>query len=107
MWVQSPSQMVWYLNSRLLKPVMCNYCMARARQGCWYMCSISMSCGSGSGRRCFVAFLCCLAALGLVTEADRQALVCVVFNRWVHELRVFYEPRQCIRAHVLSFWFSQ
>jgi hypothetical protein len=29
----------------------------------------------------FVAFLYCLAALGLVTEADRQALVCVVFNR--------------------------
>jgi serine/threonine-protein phosphatase 2A activator len=31
----------------------------------------------------FVAFLYCLAALGLVTEADRQALVCVVFNRYV------------------------
>lgn len=29
----------------------------------------------------FVAFLYCLAALGLVTEADRAALVCVVFNR--------------------------
>jgi hypothetical protein len=30
----------------------------------------------------FVAFLYCVAALGLVTEADRAALVCVVFNRW-------------------------
>jgi hypothetical protein len=29
----------------------------------------------------FVAFLYCVAALGLVTEADRAALVCVVFNR--------------------------
>lgn len=32
----------------------------------------------------FVAFLYCLAALGLVTEGDRAALVCVVFNRWAH-----------------------
>jgi len=31
----------------------------------------------------FVAFLYCLAALGLVTEGDRAALVCVVFDRWV------------------------
>lgn len=29
----------------------------------------------------FAAFLYCLAALGLVQEADRAALVCVVFNR--------------------------
>lgn len=31
----------------------------------------------------FVAFLYCAAALGLVTEEDRAALVCVVFNRCV------------------------
>lgn len=31
----------------------------------------------------FVAFLHCLAVLGLVTESDRQALVCTVFNRQV------------------------
>jgi serine/threonine-protein phosphatase 2A activator len=29
----------------------------------------------------FVAFLYCLAALGLVVEGDQQGLVCVVFNR--------------------------
>lgn len=29
----------------------------------------------------FVAFLYCLAVLGLITEGDRQPLVCVVFNR--------------------------
>jgi serine/threonine-protein phosphatase 2A activator len=29
----------------------------------------------------FVGFLFCLAALGLVTQDDRAALVCVVFNR--------------------------
>ncbi|WIA43238.1 hypothetical protein OEZ86_009744 [Tetradesmus obliquus] len=35
----------------------------------------------------FVAFMYCLAALGLVTEADRQALVCVVFNRYLELMR--------------------
>ncbi|KAF6265505.1 PTPA-domain-containing protein [Scenedesmus sp. NREL 46B-D3] len=35
----------------------------------------------------FVAFLYCLAALGLVTESDRQALVCVVFNRYLELMR--------------------
>lgn len=35
----------------------------------------------------FVAFLYCLAALGLVTEVDNAALVCVVFNRYLELMR--------------------
>lgn len=35
----------------------------------------------------FVAFLYCLAALGLVTEGDRAALVCVVFDRYLELMR--------------------
>lgn len=48
----------------------------------------------------FVAFLYCLAALGLVKESDRQALVCVVFNRWV--MLQWIMPCWCQCKHALA-----